>query len=69
MAETGPIVEFENLNKEGTGPGGMDALIAACQGLPYNNMAGRDEGLKSVATIDAMYRSAMSGQAVDVKLI
>jgi hypothetical protein len=61
------LVEYENLDTQGTGPGGLDALVAACQGLPYNNMAPGEVGLKAVAAIDAMYRSALSGKAEDCR--
>lgn len=61
--EIGPAFEFEHLDQGGTGPGSMDAWIAACQGEPYFAGAGALEGLKAVATIDAMYRSALSGKA------
>ena len=41
----------------------MDAWIAACRGVKdYYVGAGPIEGIKSVAAIDAMYRSAVSGQ-------
>lgn len=66
--ETGPSVEFENLDTEGTGPGSIDALVAACQGLPFYLGAGADEGLKTVATIDAMYKSGLSGLPENVVL-
>ena len=59
----GPPVEFEHLDQGGTGPGSMDAWIAACRGVKdYYVGAGPVEGIKSVAAIDAMYRSAVSGQ-------
>ena len=61
--EQGPPFEFEHLSKTGTGPGSLDAFVAACRGSPYYSGAGALEGLKAVATIDAMYRSALSGQA------
>lgn len=60
--EVGPPVEFEHLDQKGTGPGSMDAWVDACRGQPYFAGAGAVEGLKAVATIDAMYRSAKSGQ-------
>lgn len=64
--EVGPRVEFEQLEQTGTGPGSMDAFIAACRGLPYFGGATVEEGLKAVCTIDAMYRSAASGQPEEV---
>ena len=60
--EVGPPVEFEHLDQGGTGPGSMDAFVAACRGQGYYEGAGALEGLKAVATIEAMYRSARSGQ-------
>ena len=68
QSETGPIVDFEYLDPKGEGPGSLDALVAACRGIPYENMAGYEESLKTVATIDAMYQSAISGKPVDVTL-
>ena len=64
--EVGPRFEFEHLDQGGTGPGSMDAWIAACQGEAYFEGAGPLEGLKAVATTDAMYRSALSGKAETV---
>jgi len=58
----GPPVEFEHLDQGGTGPGSMDAWVDACHGKEYFVGAGALEGLKAVATIDAMYRSALSGK-------
>ena len=65
--ELGPPVEFENLDPSGTGPGSLDAFVAACRGEVYFVGSGAVEGLKAVCTIDAMYRSAISGQAEDVR--
>ncbi|KAL1516013.1 hypothetical protein AB1Y20_002626 [Prymnesium parvum] len=64
--EVGPPVEFEDLEQGGTGPGSLDAFVAACAGKPYFNGAGVAEGLKAVLTIDAMYRSIASGLPEDV---
>jgi predicted dehydrogenase len=66
-SELGPEFEFEHLSQSGTGPGSMDALVNACLGKSYNVAAGAGEGLKAVATIDAMYRSALSGLPEDVE--
>jgi predicted dehydrogenase len=63
----GPPVEFEHLEQTGTGPGSLDALVAACRGLPYYCGSGVVEGLKSVCTIEAMYRSALSGMPESVR--
>ena len=59
-------MEFEHLDQSGTGPGSLDAFVAACRGEAYYVGAGAVEGLKSVCLIDAMYRSAQSGQPEDV---
>ena len=64
--EVGPPVEFEHLDQGGTGPGSMDAFVKACRGEDYFAGAGALEGLKAVATIEALYRSAKSGAAEDV---
>lgn len=45
----------------------MDAFVNACNGKPYYVGAGIDEGLKTVATIEAMYRSALSGLPEDIR--
>lgn len=66
QTELGPPFDFEHLSQTGTGPGSMDALVNACLGKPFNVAAGALEGLKAVATIDAMYRSALSGLPEDV---
>ena len=58
----GPPVEFEHLDQGGTGPGSLEAFVAACQGKEYFVGAGATEGMKAVAAIDAMYRSAASGK-------
>lgn len=64
--EVGPPVQFEHLDQEGTGPGSLDAFVQACRGKEYFDGAGVLDGLKSVCTIDAMYRSALSGKAENV---
>jgi hypothetical protein len=64
--ETGPPFEFEHLDQGGTGPGSMDAWIAACHKKEYFAGSGALEGLKAVATIDALYRSAKSGKPEQV---
>ena len=60
--EMGPAFEYEHLDQMGTGPGSMDAFIDACNGKEYLDASGPLVGLKAVATIDAMYRSLLSGQ-------
>lgn len=64
--ELGPPVEFEHLDQVAA-PGSMDAWLKACLGQEYFVGAGPLEGLKSVATIEAMYRSAQSGQMEQVR--
>ena len=64
--EVGPPFEFEHLDQGGTGPGSMDAWVKACNGLEYFEGAGALDGLKAVATIEGMYRSALSGKAEPV---
>lgn len=61
--EQGPPFAFEWLEQTGTGPGSLDALVNACRGQPFVAAAGALEGLRAVATVDAMYRSALSGSA------
>lgn len=64
--EKGPAFAFEHLDQNGTGPGSMDALVNACLDQPYYLGAGALEGLKAVATIDAMYHSSLSGKPEQV---
>lgn len=64
--EVGPPFQFEHLDQGGTGPGSMDAFVAACRGETYFAGATALDGLKAVATIEAMYRSMHSGKAEDV---
>ena len=40
--------------------------ICACLGQPYLNMAGAYESSKTVEPIDAMYKSGILGQPVDI---
>ena len=64
--EVGPPFQFESLDPAGTGPGSLDAFVSACRGEDYFEGAGALDGLKAVATIEAMYRSIKSGQAEEV---
>eukprot|EP00962_Isochrysis_galbana_P032333 scaffold10598_cov138-Isochrysis_galbana.AAC.5 len=50
------------LDPSGRGPGSLDAFVRACRGEPFYCGAGATEGLKTVATIEALYRSLRSGQ-------
>jgi predicted dehydrogenase len=54
---------FENTDMEGDGPESLQAFIDACRGEPYFPGADAEVGLKAVATLDALYRSALSGAA------
>ena len=59
---------FEELDQDGIGPQSLQNFIAACLGeKDYYNGADSLVGLKSVQTLDAMYRSDDSGQPEDVK--
>lgn len=57
-----PGFYFENYEAEGDGPESLKAFIAGCVGKPFFLGADAEIGLKSVQTIDAMYRSAKSGK-------
>lgn len=59
--------EFEDLDQGGIGPESMQCFIDSCLGRD-EYYAGADVlvGLKSVQTIDAMYRSHVSGNAESV---
>jgi predicted dehydrogenase len=50
------------MDPSGPGPGSLDAFVRACRGEPFYCGAGATEGLKTVATIDALYRSLRSGR-------
>lgn len=58
-----PGFEFENIEQGGQGPESLQAFIDACLGLPHFKGTTADVGFLCVATIDAMYRSAMSGKS------
>lgn len=58
-----PGFEFENTDPEGDGPESLQAFLDACLGQPFHAGADAVVGLKAVAAIDAMYRSAQSGRA------
>ena len=61
--EVYPGFEFENTDVDGVGPESLCAFIDACRGEPYFPGVDAEIGLKAVATLDAMYRSALSGTA------
>ncbi|CAB9508441.1 Oxidoreductase family, NAD-binding Rossmann fold [Seminavis robusta] len=55
---------FENTDQEGTGPESLQSFLAACLGRKdYDKGASSLVGLKSIQTLDAMYRSHHSGAA------
>mmetsp|Transcript_19791 Transcript_19791/g.29034 ORF Transcript_19791/g.29034 Transcript_19791/m.29034 type:complete len:398 (+) Transcript_19791:463-1656(+) len=59
--------EFEDLDQEGIGPESLQSFIDACLGRKdYYVGADSSVGLKTIQTIDAMYRSQVSGNAEDV---
>ena len=60
--------EFEELEQSGIGPESLQSFIDACIG-GSNYYVGADAlvGLRSVQTIDAMYRSHVSGNAESVR--
>ena len=58
---------FENLDQDGTGPESLQSFIDACLGREdYYIGADSIVGMRSVQTIDAMYRSNQSGNAEDI---
>lgn len=60
--------QFEDLDQEGIGPESMQAFIDACLGRDdYYQGADSVVGLRSVQTIDAMYRSSVSGDCENVR--
>lgn len=58
---------FENTDKDGTGPESLQSFISACLGK-QDYYVGADSlvGLRSVQTLDAMYRSNQSGTAEEI---
>ena len=57
-----PGFYFENYQAEGDGPESLHAFLKGCYGDKFLNAADALIGRKVVATIDAMYKSAKSGQ-------
>lgn len=51
---------FEQYGADGDGPDSLQAFITGCIGKPVFNGASVTVGLKSVQTLEAMYRSALS---------
>jgi len=60
--------EFENIEKGGIGPESLQAFIDACLGLQHFEGTTARIGYLTVATIDAMYRSAKSGKSEPLSL-
>eukprot|EP00814_Leptocylindrus_danicus_P013456 CAMPEP_0116011052 /NCGR_PEP_ID=MMETSP0321-20121206/4350_1 /TAXON_ID=163516 /ORGANISM="Leptocylindrus danicus var. danicus, Strain B650" /LENGTH=390 /DNA_ID=CAMNT_0003480235 /DNA_START=643 /DNA_END=1815 /DNA_ORIENTATION=+ len=58
--------KFENIDQEGNGPESLQAFIDACLGKEFFQGADCAIGLKTVQTIDAMYRSQKSMNAEPV---
>ena len=59
--------EFEDLDQSGIGPQSLQCFVDACLGREeYYNGADVLVGFRSVQTIDAMYRSHVSGNAQSV---
>eukprot|EP01047_Picozoa_sp_COSAG01_P076234 COSAG01_NODE_13324_length_1601_cov_1.193742_1_plen_194_part_00 len=58
--EAHPGFEFENTDMDGDGPESLQAFLDACRRQPYFPGADALVGLKAVATLDAMYRSALA---------
>jgi predicted dehydrogenase len=66
--------EFENLEtgvgeRGGRGPESVHAFVDGCLGKPCFVGADAEVGFKAVATLDAIYRSARSGQAEAVRCL
>ena len=61
---------FENLDAEGLGPESLQNFVQLCCGRKDVVYAGANvmDGLRSIQTIDAMYRSHDSSRPVNVKL-
>ncbi len=60
--------EFEDLDQSGIGPQSLQAFIDSCLGRDdYYVGADALVGLRSVQTIDAMYRSHVSGNAESIR--
>lgn len=62
-----PGFYFENYQADGDGPESLQAFLKGCSGEKFLNAADALIGRKVVATIDAMYRSAKSGQNESIR--
>jgi len=58
--------EFEDLDQDGNGPASLQCFIDSCLGLEYYVGADCLTGLRSVQTIEAMYRSHVSGNCESI---
>ena len=58
--------QFEDIEQDGYGPASMQCFIDSCLGLEYYEGADSLTGLRSVQTIEAMYRSHASGNCESV---
>eukprot|EP00985_Skeletonema_marinoi_P006678 scaffold2901_cov99-Skeletonema_marinoi.AAC.7 len=58
--------EFEDLDQDGNGPASLQCFIDSCLGLDYYVGADCLTGLRSVQTIEAMYRSHVSGNCESI---
>ena len=65
-AEEWPGFEFENYDDEGLGPESLLAFVDVCRGEAVYNGCDAMVGARTVATIDAMYRSAAENAVVEV---
>ena len=54
-------VYLMDVRKEGLGPESLRCFLDACRGEAVENAADAELGLLVVQTIEAMYKSAMSG--------
>jgi len=63
---TVPGFKFENYDAKGNGSEGVCAFLGVCAGRTFVNCAGATVGMRSVLTIEAMYRSAKSGRVEEV---
>lgn len=59
--------QFENYEQAGNGPESLHAFIEACLGMEPYVGADASVGLQVVRTLDAMYRSSVSGQCEALK--
>ena len=64
--ESIPGFYFENTTKEGLGPESLQSFLAACHGEPVFNAADAEIGLLVVETIEAMYKSAKTGEVQQI---